>query len=212
MRLWLGIGVLPEAHEAPVTGGSRDQEQSRHRDASATSARPNVGRPVQLHDDLGPASRSVPEQHELAGRRHVVIGELGVAAFARAIATPYVFASPNAQPTGRRFQLGASDLAPRLVVDRCPVPCPGWMRRSSIGSDLAPVWSADGTRVMTFRAETADSVAWWVWRDGRAAPNRLVSAVPCVRRIAGEHLVRHGTERVDIASRVERAVAGGLLG
>ena len=43
-------------------------------------------------------------------------------------------------------------------------------------SDLPPVWSADGTRVITGRLETADTVAWWVWRDGRAAPDRVASA------------------------------------
>jgi Tol biopolymer transport system component len=32
--------------------------------------------------------------------------------------------------------------------------------------------------VVTLRAETADSVAWWIWRDGRAAPDRLASAAP----------------------------------
>lgn len=45
-------------------------------------------------------------------------------------------------------------------------------------SDFPPVWSADGTRVISARAETADTVAWWIWRDGRAAPDRLVSAAP----------------------------------
>jgi eukaryotic-like serine/threonine-protein kinase len=42
-------------------------------------------------------------------------------------------------------------------------------------SDLPPVWSADGTRVIARRPETADSVAWWIWLDGRAAPDRVVS-------------------------------------
>ena len=32
------------------------------------------------------------------------------------------------------------------------------------------------------------------------------------RRLAGEHLVQHGAERVDVAARVERAVARRLLG
>jgi len=43
-------------------------------------------------------------------------------------------------------------------------------------SDLPPVWSTDGTRVLTTRPETADTVAWWVWRDGGAEPARFASA------------------------------------
>ena len=45
-------------------------------------------------------------------------------------------------------------------------------------SDLPPAWSNDGSRVLTTRPETADSVAWWFWRDGRAAPERAAAAAP----------------------------------
>jgi len=82
---------------------------------------------------------------------------------------------PRWSPDGQALSmlsLGQSD-AGVVLVDRASRTT---TRLTTWRSDLPPMWSADGTRVLTTRPETADSVAWWVWRDGGAAPDRLVSA------------------------------------
>jgi serine/threonine-protein kinase len=41
---------------------------------------------------------------------------------------------------------------------------------------MEPAWSSDGTRVVSNDTTTADSVAWWFWRDGRHPPERIAQA------------------------------------
>ena len=66
-------------------------------------------------------------------------------------------------------------------------------------------------------ASTCSGTALRVDRIGRGRSVSTRAMIACavlaaVRRLAGEHLVRHRAERVDVAAPVDRAIAGRLLG
>jgi Tol biopolymer transport system component len=119
---------------------------------------------------------------------------------------------PRWSPDGRAVAILSIGPEPGLhVVDRQSRTL---TRLTTWRSDLPPVWSTDGTRVTSTRAETADSVAWWFWRDGRAAPDRLVSApsgwsmVECLPS-PDQRLVAMGLERDHVRSIFVSPVGGG---
>jgi Tol biopolymer transport system component len=119
---------------------------------------------------------------------------------------------PRWSPDGRAVAILSIVSEPGLhVVDRQSRTL---TRLTTWRSDLPPVWSTDGTRVTSTRAETADSVAWWFWRDGRAAPDRLVSApsgwsmVECLPS-PDQRLVAMGLERDHVRSIFVSPAGGG---